>query len=270
MLNWPLKEAFFMQTLTIDLDQNKKIFFASDFHLGAPNKEGSRSREKKIIRWLETIEKEAAAILLVGDLFDFWFEYDHVVPKGFVRFLNRLAEFSDKGIPIYIFHGNHDMWMFDYLESEIGATVFSDPIHLKVNDKVLFVGHGDGLGPGDYTFKALRKVFRNKIAQSLFKWIHPDIGVGLANKWSSRSRINHTIEIQEINRENEWLFLYSKKLEADQHFDYYVFGHRHLPLTLDISKESTYINLGEWLNFNSFGVFDGTDFRIDYFESDSN
>ena len=259
-----------MQTLTIDLDQNKKIFFASDFHLGAPNKEGSRSREKKIIRWLETIEKEAAAILLVGDLFDFWFEYDHVVPKGFVRFLNKLAEFSDKGIPIYIFHGNHDMWMFDYLESEIGATVFSDPIHLKVNDKVLFVGHGDGLGPGDYTFKALRKVFRNKIAQWLFKWIHPDIGVGLANKWSSRSRINHTIEIQEINRENEWLFLYSKKLEADQHFDYYVFGHRHLPLTLDISKESTYINLGEWLNFNSFGVFDGTDFRIDYFESDSN
>ena len=259
-----------MQTLTIDLDQNKKIFFASDFHLGAPNKEGSRSREKKIIRWLETIEKEVAAILLVGDLFDFWFEYDHVVPKGFVRFLNKLAEFSDKGIPIYIFHGNHDMWMFDYLESEIGATVFSNPIHLKVNDKVLFVGHGDGLGPGDYTFKALRKVFRNKIAQWLFKWIHPDIGVGLANKWSSRSRINHTIEIQEINRENEWLFLYSKKLEADQHFDYYVFGHRHLPLTLDISKESTYINLGEWLNFNSFGVFDGTDFRIDYFESDSN
>ena len=259
-----------MHTLTIDLDQNKKIFFASDFHLGAPNKEGSRSREKKIIRWLETVEKEAAAILLVGDLFDFWFEYDHVVPKGFVRFLNKLAEFSDKGIPIYIFHGNHDMWMFDYLESEIGATVFSDPIHLKVNDKVLFVGHGDGLGPGDYTFKALRKVFRNKIAQCLFKWIHPDIGVGLANKWSSRSRINHTIEIQEINRENEWLFLYSKKLEADQHFDYYVFGHRHLPLTLDINKESTYINLGEWLNFNSFGVFDGTDFQIDYFESDSN
>jgi|TARA_B110000483_G_scaffold108690_1_gene132425 UDP-2,3-diacylglucosamine hydrolase len=259
-----------MHTLTIDLDQNKKIFFASDFHLGAPNKEGSRSREKKIIRWLETVEKEAAAILLVGDLFDFWFEYDHVVPKGFVRFLNKLAEFSDKGIPIYIFHGNHDMWMFDYLESEIGATVFSDPIHLKVNDKVLFVGHGDGLGPGDYTFKALRKVFRNKIAQWLFKWIHPDIGVGLANKWSSRSRINHTIEIQEINRENEWLFLYSKKLEADQHFDYYVFGHRHLPLTLDINKESTYINLGEWLNFNSFGVFDGTDFQIDYFESDSN
>ena len=259
-----------MHTLTIDLDQNKKIFFASDFHLGAPNKEGSRSREKKIIRWLETVEKEAAAILLVGDLFDFWFEYDHVVPKGFVRFLNKLAEFSDKGIPIYIFHGNHDMWMFDYLESEIGATVFSDPIHLKVNDKVLFVGHGDGLGPGDYTFKALRKVFRNKIAQWLFKWIHPDIGVGLANKWSSRNRINHTIEIQEINRENEWLFLYSKKLEADQHFDYYVFGHRHLPLTLDINKESTYINLGEWLNFNSFGVFDGTDFQIDYFESDSN
>ena len=259
-----------MHTLTIDLDQNKKIFFASDFHLGAPNKEGRRSREKKIIRWLETVEKEAAAILLVGDLFDFWFEYDHVVPKGFVRFLNKLAEFSDKGIPIYIFHGNHDMWMFDYLESEIGATVFSDPIHLKVNDKVLFVGHGDGLGPGDYTFKALRKVFRNKIAQWLFKWIHPDIGVGLANKWSSRSRINHTIEIQEINRENEWLFLYSKKLEADQHFDYYVFGHRHLPLTLDINKESTYINLGEWLNFNSFGVFDGTDFQIDYFESDSN
>lgn len=259
-----------MQKLTIDLDQNKKIFFASDFHLGAPNKEQSRSREKKIIRWLETVEKDAAAILLVGDLFDFWFEYDHVVPKGFVRFLNKLAEFSDKGIPIYIFHGNHDMWMFDYLETEIGATVFSDPIELKVNDKILFVGHGDGLGPGDYTFKALRKVFKNRMAQWLFKWIHPDIGVGFASKWSSRSRINNTIESQEIDKEKEWLFLYSQKLESDRHFDFYVFGHRHLPLALEINKTSTYINLGEWLNFNSFGVFDGTHFLIDYFESDAN
>ena len=259
-----------MQKLTIDLDQNKKIFFASDFHLGAPNKEQSRSREKKIIRWLDAVEKDAAAILLVGDLFDFWFEYDHVVPKGFVRFLNKLAEFSDKGIPVYIFHGNHDMWMFDYLETEIGATIFSDPIELKVNDKLLFVGHGDGLGPGDYTFKALRKVFKNKMAQWLFKWIHPDIGVGFASKWSSRSRINNTIESQEIDKEKEWLFLYSKKLESDRHFDFYVFGHRHLPLALEINKTSTYINLGEWLNFNSFGVFDGTHFLIDYFESDAN
>ena len=254
----------------ITLLPGKKIYFASDFHLGAPNPSTSREREVRIIDWLNHIEKDAQAVFLVGDIFDFWFEYNQVVPKGFVRIQGKIAALADRGIEIYFFLGNHDMWMFDYLESEIGATVFSDPIHLKVNDKVLFVGHGDGLGPGDYTFKALRKVFRNKIAQWLFKWIHPDIGVGLANKWSSRSRINHTIEIQEINSENEWLFLYSKKLEADQHFDYYVFGHRHLPLTLDINKESTYINLGEWLNFNSFGVFDGTDFQIDYFESDSN
>jgi len=259
-----------MQKLTIDLDQNKKIFFASDFHLGAPNKEQSRSREKKIIRWLDAVEKDAAAIILVGDLFDFWFEYDHVVPKGFVRFLNKLAALSDRGIPVYIFHGNHDMWMFDYLETEIGATIFSDPIELIVNDKFLFVGHGDGLGQGDYTFKALRKVFRNKIAQWLFKWIHPDIGVGLANKWSSRSRINNKIESQEIDKEKEWLFLYSQKLESDRHFDFYVFGHRHLPLALEINKISTYINLGEWLNFYSFGAFDGKNFLIDYFESDAN
>jgi UDP-2,3-diacylglucosamine hydrolase len=162
------------------------------------------------------------------------------------------------------------MWMLDYLETEIGATVFSDPIELIVNDKFLFVGHGDGLGPGDYTFKILRKVFKNKIAQWLFKWIHPDIGVGLANKWSSRSRINNKIESQEIDKEKEWLFLYSQKLESDRHFDFYVFGHRHLPLALEINKTSTYINLGEWLNFNSFGVFDGKNFLIDYFESDAN
>ena len=179
-----------------------------------------------------------------------------------------MAEFSDKGIPVYIFHGNHDMWMFDYLETEIGATIFSEPIQLKINDKILYVGHGDGLGPGDYTFKALRKVFKNKIAQWLFKWTHPDIGIRFAKKWSSKSRINNTLESQEINKEKEWLFLYSQKLEFKQHFDFYVFGHRHLPLILEINNISTYINLGEWLNSNSFGIFDGKDFLIDYFECD--
>ena len=258
-----------MQKLNIDLNKDKKIFFASDFHLGAPNKKESRSREKRIIRWLKTVEKDAAAIFLVGDLFDFWFEYDHVVPKGFIRFLSKLAEFNDKGIPIYIFHGNHDMWMFDYLETEIGATIISEPIQLKINDKILYIGHGDGLGAGDYTFKFLRKVFKNKIAQWLFKWTHPDIGIGFATKWSYTSRTNNTVESQEINKENEWLFLYSQQLESKQHFDFYIFGHRHLPLILEINNHSTYINLGEWLNFNSFGIFDGKDFHIDYFKSDA-
>jgi UDP-2,3-diacylglucosamine hydrolase len=256
-----------MQTISIDLKKDQKLYFASDFHLGAPSQESSRLREKKIIRWLNAIEKDVAALFLVGDLFDFWFEYTHVVPKGYVRFLSKLADLSEKGIPIYIFHGNHDMWMFDYLQQEIGVTIFSDPITLKVNQTTMMVGHGDGLGPGDNTYKVIRKIFRNNLAQWLFHWIHPDIGYGLAIKWSSRSRLSkkHQTE-EELKGDNEWLLQYSKEIEKNEHHDFYVFGHRHLPMELPVNEKSTYINLGEWINYDTFGEFNGTSFELNYFE----
>lgn len=246
----------FMEKVYINLSTNKKIYFASDFHLGAPDKVSSLIRERKIISWLDEIKNDAEAIFLVGDIFDFWHEYSRVIPKGFIRFQGKLAEVRDLDIPVYFFHGNHDMWMFDYFSSELGITIYTDPIQLFVNKHKLLVGHGDGLGPGDQTYKLLKKVFRNRLAQWLFKWIHPDLGMRLANFWSSSSRISNAKKEDGFKGEEEWLWQYCKKIEAEEHYDYYIFGHRHLALDLKVGDRSRYVNLGEWVTDSRYAVLD--------------
>lgn len=247
--------------------QNKKIFFASDFHLGAPNEESSKNRERKIIKWLERIENEAAAIFLVGDIFDFWFEYDKVIPKGFIRFIGKIAELRDRNIPIFFFTGNHDLWMNDYFTKELGIPVYHHPIEVTVEGKKLLIGHGDGLGPGDQQYKILKKIFTNSFCQWLFKWLHPDIGVRLAHRWSKNSRIANLQKNEgEFKNEEEWLWVYCKQLIKNKHFDYFIFGHRHLPLDLPVGESSRYINLGEWVNQYTYGVFDGKDFELKEFK----
>jgi UDP-2,3-diacylglucosamine hydrolase len=255
-----------MEQLSIELPKDKKIYFASDFHLGAPSESASRAREKRIIRWIESVESEVSALFLVGDIFDFWFEYPHVVPKGFVRFLGKLAALCDRGIPVYFFHGNHDMWMFDYLEKEIGIKIYKDLVTLSSANQKILIGHGDGLGPGDYTYKFLKSVFRNPLLQWLFKWLHPTVGFSIATGWSSHSRINNDNKEDLNKNENEWLYQYCKNIEQQNHHDYYVFGHRHLPLEISINNDATYINLGEWVNFNSFASFDGQKITLEKFE----
>lgn len=245
----------------------KKVFFASDFHLGAPDRSTSKIREKKIIKWLESIEDEAAAIFLVGDIFDFWFEYKQVVPKGFVRFLGKIAELRDKNIPILFFTGNHDLWMKDYFEKELQVPVYHHPIDIQIQGKKLLVGHGDGLGPGDKQYKVLKQVFTNPVAQWMFRWLHPDIGVWLAQKWSSKSRISKLgLAENEFKGEEEWLWQYCRQVQKNQHFDYYIFGHRHIPLDLPVGDHSRYFNLGEWVSQYTYGVFDGTRFEIRTFD----
>jgi UDP-2,3-diacylglucosamine hydrolase len=243
---------------TIQSLGNKKIFFASDFHLGVPNREESLQREKRIIRWLESIRPEAHSIYLMGDIFDFWFEYKHAIPKGFIRLQGKLAELRDAGIPIYFFTGNHDMWMFDYFPTELGIPILRSPQLLTVGNQRLMIGHGDGLGPGDHTYKIIKKFFNSKLCQWLFARIHPNLGISVANLWSRKSRISNMKREEKFEgEEGEYLWVYCSELEKREHHDYYIFGHRHLPLDLKIGDRAKYINLGEWVHFNTYATYDG-------------
>lgn len=245
------------------MQTGKKIYFASDFHLGVPSYEKSLAREKLIVKWLDEIKKDAQEIYLMGDLFDFWFEYKHAAPKGFIRILGKIAELTDSGIPVTIFTGNHDMWMFDYLPKEIGVTIYREPIEKEYNGKKFFLGHGDGLGPGDKGYKFIKKVFANKFCQWLFARIHPNFGIGMANYWSRKSRLSNGPEDEKFTgEENEWLVVYAKEVLQKKHFDYFIFGHRHLPLDIKLKENSRYINLGEWVNYNTYAVYDGNKLEL--------
>jgi len=244
----------------MEIPPGKKIYFLSDFHLGAPDYAASLRREKNIVRFLEEAKKDAAAFLIVGDLFDFWFEYRKVVAKGYVRILGKLAEISDSGIPIHFFVGNHDMWMRGYFEEEMNIPVYFEPKTFEWNGKKFLVGHGDGLGPGDYGYKFIKKVFRNKFCRWLFGILPPSAGVGLANYLSRRSRaVTGQIEEQFLGEEKEWLIDYCKEILKKEYFDYLIFGHRHLPIDFTLTKGSRYINLGDWIRYCSYAVFDGND-----------
>lgn len=240
-----------------------KIYFASDFHLGAPDYKSSLVREKKVVAWLDEIKTDAAEIYLVGDVFDFWFEYKTVVPRGFVRLLGKLAELTDAGIKVHFFIGNHDMWVFDYLPKETGVEVHKEPIERTYNGKQFYIGHGDGLGPGDRGYKFIKKVFRNPVCQWLFARLHPNLGIGLADFWSKTSR-KHTGSSDKkfLGEENEWLAIHSKELLKTKHYDYFIFGHRHLPMQIRVGENSTYYNLGDWIDHYTYGVFDGDSFTM--------
>ncbi|GAA4303981.1 UDP-2,3-diacylglucosamine diphosphatase [Nibribacter koreensis] len=248
------------------LPAGKKIYFASDFHLGVPTPEKSLAREKKIVRWLDQVKQDAHAIYLLGDIFDFWFEYRHAIPRGFIRLQGKLAEIADSGIPIYLFTGNHDMWMFDYFPKELNIPIIRKPISTKIGQHTFFIGHGDGLGPKDHTYKVLKRIFANRVSQWLFARIHPNMGIGLANYWSRKSRLQNTVHDEVFLGDDEWLVHYCNRVEQRQHHDFYVFGHRHLPLDLPIGEHSRYLNLGEWVNFCSYAVYDGEQLSLLYFE----
>ena len=252
--------------MNIQLSPGKSVYFASDFHLGVPDAASSLDRERRIIRWLEKCEKDAQTIFLVGDLFDFWFEYKNTVPKGFSRFIGKLSELADRGIEIVIFTGNHDMWMYGYFKEEIGAKVFHDPIQLMINNTKIYVGHGDGLGPGDNSYKFLKKVFRNPFLQWCFNWLHPNIGMSVANFWSQKSRAQANMREEKFLGDEEWLWTYSKEMEKSEHHDVYIFGHRHLPIDVEVGENSRYLNLGEWLNYNTYAQFNGEKFDLKTFE----
>ena len=240
------------------IPEGKKIYFASDNHLGAPTKEESIIREKKFVAWLDEVKTDAAAIFLLGDLFDFWFEYKTVIPKGFSRTLGKLAEITDSGIPVYYFVGNHDLWMDGYFEEELNIPVYHKPQEFTFNNKKFFIGHGDGLGPGDKGYKRMKKVFTNPVSKWFFRWLHPDLGVKLAQYLSVKNKlISGDEDIKFLGEDNEWLVQYCKRKLEKEHRDYFVFGHRHLPMEISLQEHSKYINLGDWIHYYTYAVFDG-------------
>lgn len=280
----------------IQIPKGKKVYFASDNHLGAPNMEASRPREKKFVAWLDEVKEDAAAIFLLGDLFDFWFEYRTVIPKGFTRTLGKLAEIADSGIPIHYFVGNHDLWMNGYFEDELGIPVYHKPhefvfsleaealeaskvnssttknnelasevleVTAQKNEKLFFIGHGDGLGPGDKGYKRMKKVFKGRFFNWLFRWGHPDIGMRIAQYFSVKNKmISGDDDAVFLGEDNEWLAVYSRKKLENKHRDYFVFGHRHLPLEIQLNETSKYINLGDWIQYFTYGEFDGETFEL--------
>jgi UDP-2,3-diacylglucosamine hydrolase len=251
----------------LQVTNDKKIYFLSDFHLGAPNAQESLVREKKIIQFLDEIKTQAAQIFILGDLFDFWYEYKKVVPKGYVRILGKLAEITDSGIPIHFFVGNHDMWMKNYFETELNIPVYFEPTPFEFNNKKFLIGHGDGLGPGDHGYKFIKKVFRSPISNWLFGILPPYIGMGIADYFSRKSRAQ-TGQTDEkfLGEDKEWLILYCKEVLAKKYYDYFIFGHRHLPINFNLSASSLYINLGDWIKYNSYAVYDGTNLSLEYYK----
>jgi UDP-2,3-diacylglucosamine hydrolase len=247
----------------MELEAGKKIYFLSDFHLGAPDRVNSLVREKKVVAFLDSIKKDAAEIFIVGDIFDFWFEYKTVVPKGYTRLFGKLAELSDAGIQLHVFVGNHDMWMSDYFQQELNISVYFEPRIFEWNGKQFFIGHGDGLGPGDHGFKFIKKIFRNRVCQKLFGMLHPNWGIGLANYFSRKSR-EKTGDSDQLflGPDNEWLIVFSKEYLQKQPMDYFVFGHRHYPIDYVLSEQSRYINLGDWIRNFTYASFDGKNMEL--------
>lgn len=252
----------------MDLPEGKKVYFASDFHLGIPDRASSLAREKRICHWLDEISKDAAALYLVGDLFDVWFEYKNVIPKGYTRFLGKLAALSDSGLHIEAFTGNHDLWMRGYFEDELNIPVHHHPVVRTYNGKKIFIGHGDGLGPGDHGYKLLKSVLRSPVSQWLYRRLHPDTGVGMAG-WFSRLGPKHEAGKEEVFQgpDKEWLVQFCLEKLKEEHFDYFIFGHRHLALEYPLPQNSLYVNLGDWIRYDSYGVFDGTQLHLRYYKS---
>jgi len=234
-----------------------RIYFVSDLHLGLHPVENSRQRERKFVQWLDEIKQDAEALYLLGDIFDYWFEYRKVVPRGFVRTLGKLAELSDRGIDIHFFTGNHDVWVFDYLPSEIGLTVHNGPLITLLKGKRFYIAHGDGLDPGDLGYKLLKAIFHSKVLQWLYARIHPNASTTFAYWWSKKSRYSKGVCEAFQGEENEDQIVFARKILEKEHFDYFLFGHRHVAMDIDLNGKSRLINPGEWIFGSSYAVFDG-------------
>lgn len=246
---------------------NKKLYLLSDFHLGAPNAAASLEREKAVVAFLESVRHDAGRIIIAGDIFDFWFEYKKAIPRGFTRLLGKLAELTDSGIPIEVFVGNHDMWMRDYFQQELNIPVHYEPKVYEWNDKRFYIGHGDGLGPGDHGFKFIKKIFRNPLCQWLFGWLHPNLGIGLANYFSRKSREKTgEADAEFLGADKEWLIIYCKEVLTKEHYDYFIFGHRHYPIDFALNERSRYINLGDWIRNFTYASFDGQDVQLHHWK----
>lgn len=249
------------------MSAEKLVYFASDFHLGIPDRASSLTREKIIISWLKAIKPTCKELFIVGDIFDFWFEYKYVVPKYFVRLQAAIADFTDSGIPVHFFHGNHDLWQFGYFQDELGVLVHDKPLQINLSGKKFYIAHGDGLGPGQHKFKFILSIYRNRFFQRLFAFFHPSVGIRLANYFSHQSKLKTFDGNFTFYGEKEFLVQHSFEILKHKQIDYFIYGHRHLPMIYDLNENSKYVNLGDWIGFNSYAVFDGNDLHLKTFKS---
>jgi UDP-2,3-diacylglucosamine hydrolase len=247
------------------LEKPGKIFFASDFHLGLRAGSDPVEREKKVVRWLNTIVPEAREIYLVGDIFDFWWEYKLVVPRGFTRFLGTISTITDGGIPVHFFTGNHDMWVGNYLSDECGLIIHTSPFTATFDSKKFHIAHGEGLGSNNTGYKILLSIFRNKPLRVLYSMMHPSIGVGIGHKWSLNSRLAKGISMDFLGEEKEDLINYSKSVAEKEKIDYFIYGHRHLALSYKLGQGPKIIFLGDWIKSGSFAEWDGQDLNLKEF-----
>ena len=233
------------------------IYFASDFHLGLPAGGPPVEREKKVVRWLNSVAPDAKEIYLLGDIFDFWWEYKLVVPRGFTRFLGTVAAITDSGVPVHFFTGNHDMWVSDYLSVECGVTIHKTPITAIFNGKRFHLAHGEGLGTMDKGYKILLSIFRNKPLRAMYSALHPSIGVGIGHRWSLNSRLGKGINREFLGDDKEDLIRYARSVLETEKIDYFIFGHRHLAMVYKMKEESEIVFLGDWIKNGSFAEWDG-------------
>jgi UDP-2,3-diacylglucosamine hydrolase len=256
-----------MSAIQISVKEGEKIYFASDMHLGLFPYDKSMEREKLIVKWLDSIKPDAKVLFLLGDIFDFWYEYRKVIPKGFTRFLGKLAELADMGVEIHFFTGNHDVWAFDYLPKEIGLTIHRQDISFAINNKQFLIGHGDELCPTDYGYRILKSIFKTKFLQFLFSRLHPNLALAFGHTWSKHSRLSKGVAEAFLGEEKEHQIVYARKYLKHSQVDYFVYGHRHIPMDFNLTATSRLINLGEWIYSNSYAVFDGMNMELKYFKS---
>jgi len=258
-----LHSKFGVNSSTVLKNQDKKAYFVSDIHLGAPALSNNKERELAFVSWLNEIKEDASHLFLMGDIFDFWFEYKTVVPRGFVRTLGKIAELSDSGVEVHFFTGNHDVWVFDYLPNELGLTLHRNEFKTELYGKKFFLAHGDGLDYTDKGYLFLKKIFTNKILQWMFARIHPNFSLSMGLRWSKHSRISKGVIAEDFKgRTNEGMFIFAESMLQKESFDYFVFGHRHVMIDRVIGEHCHYINLGDWINLFSYGVFDGKEFIL--------
>jgi UDP-2,3-diacylglucosamine hydrolase len=239
------------------VNEKSKIFFASDFHLGLPAGTPPLEREKKVVTWLNSIADKAKEIYLLGDIFDFWWDYKLVVPKGFTRFLGTVASITDSGIPVHFFTGNHDMWVGNYLADECGLIIHPSPISTEFDGRRFHLAHGEGLGTKDKAYKILLSIFRNKPLQKMYSALHPSIGVGIGHSWSLNSRLGKGINMEFLGEEKEDLIRYAKSILENEKIDYFIFGHRHLAMTYILKQGTEILFLGDWITSGNYAEWDG-------------
>lgn len=248
-----------------DLKEKGKTYFVSDVHLGAPALNNNRERELLFARWLDEIKDNVNELFLMGDIFDFWHEYKKVAPRGFTRIIGRIGDFTDRGIPVHFFTGNHDLWVYDYLPEEAGVVVHRNEILKEINGKRFFLAHGDGLDAADVGYRRLKKIFTNKTLQWLFARLHPNAALTLGHGWSKKSRIAKLGTDENFVVKDDGMYKFAEEYLKKEPVDYFIFGHRHQMAMEQINKNSTFVLLGDWINKFSYGVFDGEKFELKQF-----